>query len=379
MATRKVGRNAPCPCGSGRKYKKCCLLRGRKAPFVPVPAGGPLAIHAEIQADQFRRQRFGEVRPVIHADFQGYKFVAVGSELHYSKEWKTFPDFLQYYIKKILGPGWGQAEMKKPLESRHEIMKLYDAMCRFQHKQKKGPDGLYNTIANGAMRAYLLLSYDLYTLRHHSALQESIIRRLKHPDQFQGARHELLATATCIRAGYDVVFEDEADSSRRHPEFIATHRATGQNIAVEAKSRHRPGVFGFPGRAQASAEVRAGVDGLLRDAFRKPVSHPYVIFFDLNLPPWSEPLMKKPWFTEIAESVDRVARETGQEDCFNLIVFTNQPDHYGQHDEPAPAGNVVSVLSQNPQILAAHPAAIASLHRAAGQYGAIPNTFEETS
>ena len=23
----KVGRNAPCPCGSGKKYKKCCLLR----------------------------------------------------------------------------------------------------------------------------------------------------------------------------------------------------------------------------------------------------------------------------------------------------------------------------------------------------------------
>jgi len=23
----KVGRNAPCPCGSGKKYKKCCLSR----------------------------------------------------------------------------------------------------------------------------------------------------------------------------------------------------------------------------------------------------------------------------------------------------------------------------------------------------------------
>ncbi len=22
----KIGRNAPCPCGSGKKYKKCCLL-----------------------------------------------------------------------------------------------------------------------------------------------------------------------------------------------------------------------------------------------------------------------------------------------------------------------------------------------------------------
>jgi preprotein translocase subunit SecA len=24
----KIGRNAPCPCGSGKKYKKCCLLKG---------------------------------------------------------------------------------------------------------------------------------------------------------------------------------------------------------------------------------------------------------------------------------------------------------------------------------------------------------------
>jgi len=22
----KTGRNEPCPCGSGKKYKKCCLL-----------------------------------------------------------------------------------------------------------------------------------------------------------------------------------------------------------------------------------------------------------------------------------------------------------------------------------------------------------------
>lgn len=28
VKTKKVGRNAPCPCGSGKKYKKCCLLKG---------------------------------------------------------------------------------------------------------------------------------------------------------------------------------------------------------------------------------------------------------------------------------------------------------------------------------------------------------------
>lgn len=25
MKTKKVGRNEPCPCGSGKKYKKCCI------------------------------------------------------------------------------------------------------------------------------------------------------------------------------------------------------------------------------------------------------------------------------------------------------------------------------------------------------------------
>src|SRR4051812_49739221 len=28
MARRKVSRNAPCPCGSGRKYKHCCHGKG---------------------------------------------------------------------------------------------------------------------------------------------------------------------------------------------------------------------------------------------------------------------------------------------------------------------------------------------------------------
>lgn len=27
VRSAKVGRNEPCPCGSGQKYKKCCLAR----------------------------------------------------------------------------------------------------------------------------------------------------------------------------------------------------------------------------------------------------------------------------------------------------------------------------------------------------------------
>src|SRR5437870_4789950 len=34
----KTGRNDPCPCGSGKKYKNCCLGKGRA---VPAPPAGP--------------------------------------------------------------------------------------------------------------------------------------------------------------------------------------------------------------------------------------------------------------------------------------------------------------------------------------------------
>ena len=41
--TPKVGRNAPCPCGSGKKYKKCCLNKTPKTSFGPkTPAGGKI-------------------------------------------------------------------------------------------------------------------------------------------------------------------------------------------------------------------------------------------------------------------------------------------------------------------------------------------------
>ena len=38
----KVGRNAPCPCGSGKKYKACCLAKS--APGAPMPLRDKLLI-----------------------------------------------------------------------------------------------------------------------------------------------------------------------------------------------------------------------------------------------------------------------------------------------------------------------------------------------
>lgn len=41
--SNKTGRNAPCPCGSGAKYKKCCIgkteVRGTFDPDLPMASG----------------------------------------------------------------------------------------------------------------------------------------------------------------------------------------------------------------------------------------------------------------------------------------------------------------------------------------------------
>ncbi|MCC7293312.1 MAG: hypothetical protein IT449_14730 [Phycisphaerales bacterium] len=224
----------------------------------------------------------------------------------------------------------------------------------------------------------MLLADDLYTLQHHSKLQDAVVIRLKHPDPFQGARHEFFAAATCIRAGYDIEYEDEGDNSRRHPELIATHRATGQRIAVEAKSRHRPGVLRFQGEAQRTGRLRVGIERLLKDALAKQVLYPYVSFFDLNLPPFPGHAFQAPWFEEVGNSVAKIGSDNGRQDAFNLIVFINPPDHYLDNEIPSPGGTTLSCFGRNPQIEAVHGALMA-IHEAASKYGMIPNTFGEAS
>ncbi|MHC4946545.1 MAG: YecA family protein, partial [Planctomycetota bacterium] len=67
----KVGRNAPCPCGSGKKYKKCCL--GKRDPE-EKGLMAPAALH---EMDQrlveemigFAARRFGDARLKVTNDF----------------------------------------------------------------------------------------------------------------------------------------------------------------------------------------------------------------------------------------------------------------------------------------------------------------------
>lgn len=373
---KKIGRNDPCPCGSGLKHKKCCIAKPQGSALVTeIPRGLPEQVmrkFAQLQRqEQERVLRYGEIRPQISMGFQGHRFVAVGSRLHYSKDWKFFPDFLRDYVPAVFGKQWGDAELAKPEHERHPVVQWRVEAIRYMNTQQPQPDGMYATLPNGFLGAYMAFAYDLYTVQHNGRLDDLVLTRLKNRDQFQGARHELFAESTCLRAGFIIEREDERDGNRRHAEFAARHGATGQFVSVEAKSKHRAGVIAMPGVPQPHEKLSLRFGGLINDALAKNPLHPLVIFLDTNLPTRAADRLYVPQSLNpfapsrlMGSLLGRIRAEHNGADPYALLVFTNHPHHFAQANEIDPRRSLLSVLPLRPAGVN-HPEALLRLHEAA--------------
>nr|MBI3614856.1 SEC-C domain-containing protein [Nitrospirota bacterium] len=323
----KIGRNDPCFCGSGRKFKHChggvqhtlpALLALDRVEKEIIEQGRRYFEKHKVQELQRQKQQ-GLGRPIISIEYKGYRFLAVGSRLHYGK-WKTFFDFLAYYIKHALGSEWGNAEIAKPLAERHPLMQWYDKVCHLQAAHTKEPGALFSTPMTGAVSAYNRLAYNLYLIAHNGKdIQTRLITRLKNKDNFQGAFFETQVAAWLIRAGFELEFEDESDRTSKHCEFTATYTATDEKYSVEAKSRE----------IESSNSSRAKVGRKLYEALEKKANHKRLIFLDLNKPLHTE---------EAAEiAVDRAERIIRQSEELKIdgepapaayVCITNMNDQY---------------------------------------------------
>jgi hypothetical protein len=221
-----------------------------------------------------RRKQQGLGRSIISAEHKGFRFVAVGNRVHWGK-WKTFYDFLGDYIKLTLGSDWGNAELQKPLEQRHPIFHWYDRLARLQKEHVKEPGSIYSMPMTGAASAYTRLAYNLYLIAHNGKdVETRLINRLKNVDNFYGAFFETQVAAWLIRAGFELEYEDETDTSKSHCEFTATYKSSGDKYSVEAKSRSpRPG--GGP-------PPRLPVGRQLRRALEKKADHKRLVFIELH-------------------------------------------------------------------------------------------------
>ena len=101
----KVGRNDPCPCGSGKKYKKCCLQKS----FTQVGKEESIRqnlVHELLKlfTQRFYTGRFKEVSAFFWGDFDPGEFLK-GDSLEHAKvnfwEW-VIHDWLDEVSGKLL-------------------------------------------------------------------------------------------------------------------------------------------------------------------------------------------------------------------------------------------------------------------------------------
>jgi hypothetical protein len=82
--SKEVGRNDPCPCDSGRKYKKCCLTAPSRPAIERPPRG--------VTLQRTRAEPYMELMPSFV--WKDHRWRVVWNRLHYRRKTETFHEFL---------------------------------------------------------------------------------------------------------------------------------------------------------------------------------------------------------------------------------------------------------------------------------------------
>lgn len=324
-------------------------------------------------------ERFGSVRPPVHFTFQGHKVVAAGGHIHISPRWLTFADFLSHYPVRVIGADWFGEEAAKPSDKKHILVNWFETYVRIANEATPEPGRVYNVSLPGPCWTYVNLAYDLFVIEDNAELQKRLVSRLKQPDQFQGARYELLVAATMVRAGFSITFHDESDSSVPHAEFRATCKGSGQMVDVEAKSRHRQGTYGYtPGseRERNHYSDKPAVSNVLRRAAKKAAEAPLIVFVELNLPLANLEQICG-WMSAIDSEVDALDADFGGgKSPFGATFFTNSPYGYNQPDAETPTFWSFMSPSIEQHIARGGKSFVLPIHDSLRKYGNIPGAFE---
>jgi hypothetical protein len=257
----------------------------------------------------------------------------VGNTVHWSKSWKTFPDFLNDYIKKTLGSEWGNAEIQKPLAERHPIMQWYDGYARYQQETIREKGQVTSVKVTGVVACYLGLAYSLYLIAHNVELQARLVKRLLDPAQFQGAYYELIVANTLIRAGFTLELEDETDGESKHCEYSAVSRTTDKKYWVEAKMRSVSGILGkTDADGTKSDNPLSHLSHHVTSALKKPATDDRLIFVDVNAP-FNPAEGDKPAWVEKAHHA-LVGYECRHDGANAYVIVTNLPFHRMLDDSP---------------------------------------------
>ena len=332
----KIGRNQPCDCGSGLKYKKCHGKLPSSPPWRDTEHERAFkqAVRT-MEANRIQREKQqGLGKGIISGSLNDYRIVAVGNKVLFSKNWKTFQDFLREFLIDLLGKDWFQIESNKPDAERHPIVRwFHQAISNSKHHTKVG--NLLVGPMTGAQRAFINLAYNLYLIAHHADPKEvdyltsSFVDRLRseRADDFIGKLFETYAAAAFLKAGFQLAYENEKDGRSSHVEFVAMYPKTGAKFSVEVKARNRS-----PSEDGPIDEIkRLRVGNKLNKALSKSAEHMRIIMIEVNVPDViTEPAIIEGWpraALDQIRAVEKMSAPDGSDKPSAYVMVTNHSFH----------------------------------------------------
>jgi hypothetical protein len=379
-----IGRNDPCYCGSGEKYKRCHLDIDREAEQALREALPVLAERHEklVGVDRRLRDEYGvHINYVSPTVWNGGKVWAIGSRVYIGRPTnETFHEFIISVLRETFGEEWRALEAARPEDQRHVVLRCSDEWGRWTmlnaDAEVLARDGYHSGRPNGWVQYLISLAWDVATIIHASNMPSSLVDRLRDAAAFQGARYEVAIAAIFARLDCEIRFLDEEEELRgdKHVEFVATHRPTGQQIAVEAKSRHRAGVLHQAGEPDLHDPLHGdarGVRRLFMNAVEKaPEATPFMVFIDINAPTTSAEIETR-WQTDVQQWMGRLPMPTAEKpDVYNALYVTNFSPHYDA-DELSTGGTWLSIAPRYARIKLAHDLT-ATLFPALSNYARVP-------
>lgn len=383
----KIGRNSSCPCASGKKYKKCCLLKE-----VPPPSEKDIKEVIKIfQKQEVERLALQErgifinyVRPCTYTNpktNQKVRAWALGSRLFHTRpENETFHMFIVSHLKEVLGRDWWIEQMRA--SQKHFIFKCFMKFEEWCKKnavpQNKSGESGWVAITDGWTKTLLSLAFDVCTLEHTLQLPEYLLKRLRNRGEYQGAHYEIAVAAIFARLGCKIDFLDKNKITTPHCEFIATHNETGVSIAVEAKSRQRPGIKHMEGNIEKEKLLGGDMKRLFDRALKQnPKDKPFIIFIDINAPLTPNiSIEQKPWFKDIQKMMGKYPTSTKEKpEKYTGLFFTNFSPHYNAENDSAP-NEYLAVIPQYATCSMPNFVFGNMLLKAVQNYGFVPNIKE---
>lgn len=385
----KIGINDPCHCGSGKKYKKCCLSKHTQTPTKEV---------IEMAMNVLKKQREKElalqgrgifvnyVNPCTYTNpktGQKVRAWALGSRLFHTRpEHETFHEFIVDHLRKeVMGKDWWVEQLQA--QEKHFLFKCFvkwdDWRRRNATEENRVDEHTWYAITDGWANTLSSLAFDVCTLEHTLQLPDHILERLKNRGEYQGAHYEIAVAAIFARLGCRIDFLDKNKLTTPHCEFVATHNETGVSIAVEAKSRQKPGVKHMAGVSDQEKLLRGDVKRLFKKALtQNPKDKPFIIFIDVNAPLTPSISMEnKPWFKDVQAMMEKYPAPTSDKpEEYTGLLFTNFSPHYDGENESSP-NEYLAVIPLYAKYPMPNPIFGEMLLKAVQNYGYVPNIVED--